>query len=379
MGDNGAVTTTNRATKHPVHHSHPTNLGRDPETPDQAAPQAAPVDADVVPYTVKKGDTLAELAKRCDTTVDELVELNPALKARTNALRVGEMLDVPAADKMEQKPRVEAEVQTSSRMRAMSGEQAMRTRLADAYVPAPSLDDVKGGAHVRRGMKGESVSDLQKKLNDLGQTPPLVVDGKFGPKTEAALKDCQADHHIQQTGVLGPTTWNVIEKAKPSARGDSGPPGSTGSGGTRGSGRSVPIDGVTPSPLAARIADAAERAALAHPTIGKCALGVNNALSANGVAGRGHAYQKAEQLARNGKFKEVAISRDQLDNLPRGAVVVWGRSQAKPYGHVTVALGDGREASDHVQRMIMGGRYGTDFGNGPDSQGRQFRVFIPVG
>ena len=90
-------------------------------------------------------------------------------------------------------------------------------------------------------------------------------------------------------------------------------------------------------------------------------------------------YEKAEQLAHNGKFQEVNISRDQHDNLPRGAVVVWGRSGAKPYGHVTVALGNGMEASDHVQRMIMGGRYGTDFGRGPDPQGRQFRVFVPTG
>jgi hypothetical protein len=112
-------------------------------------------------------------------------------------------------------------------------------------------------------------------------------------------------------------------------------------------------------------------------TVGRCALGVNNALISAGVPGRGHAYQKAEQLAGNPNFREVSISADQLSRLPRGAVVVWGRSAAKPYGHVSVALGDGREASDHIQRQIQGGRYGTDFGRGPDPQGRQFRVFIP--
>ena len=91
------------------------------------------------------------------------------------------------------------------------------------------------------------------------------------------------------------------------------------------------------------------------------------------------AFRKAGlQLARDPDFKEVNVSRDQLAKLPRGAVVVWGKSGAKPYGHVSVALGDGREASDHVQRQTTGGRYGTDFGRGPDPQGRQFRVFIPV-
>jgi hypothetical protein len=126
------------------------------------------------------------------------------------------------------------------------------------------------------------------------------------------------------------------------------------------------------------IANAAEREARRMNSVGRCALGVNNALISQGVPGRGHAYQKAEQLARNPRFREVNMSPSQLASLPAGAVVVWGRSAAKQYGHVSVALGDGREASDHVARQITSrGRYGTDFGNGPDPQGRVVRVFIP--
>lgn len=126
------------------------------------------------------------------------------------------------------------------------------------------------------------------------------------------------------------------------------------------------------------IAGAAEREARRMNSVGRCALGVNNALISQGVPGRGHAYQKAEQLARNPRFREVNMSPSQLASLPAGAVVVWGKSAAKPYGHVSVALGDGREASDHVARQIASrGRYGTDFGNGSDPQGRVVRVFIP--
>jgi hypothetical protein len=127
-----------------------------------------------------------------------------------------------------------------------------------------------------------------------------------------------------------------------------------------------------------QVAAAAERSARQLNSVGRCALGVNNALTSLGVQGRGHAYQKAEQLANNPRFREVNISAGELSRLPPGAVVVWGRSAAKPYGHVSVALGDGREASDHIQRQITGGRYGTDFGRGPDPQGRQFRVFLPA-
>jgi hypothetical protein len=126
-----------------------------------------------------------------------------------------------------------------------------------------------------------------------------------------------------------------------------------------------------------QVAAAAERSARRLNSVGACALGVNNALTSVGVAGRGHAYQKAEQLARHPRFREVDVGANQLSKLPAGAVVVWGRSAEKPWGHVSVALGDGREASDHISRQITGGRYGTDFGNGRDPQGRQFRVFVP--
>ena len=128
-----------------------------------------------------------------------------------------------------------------------------------------------------------------------------------------------------------------------------------------------------------QIGDRAEREARRMNSTGRCALGVNNALVSLGVPGRGHAYQKAEQLANNPRFREVNISASDLSNLPRGAVVVWGKSDAKPYGHVSVALGDGREASDHIARQITRpGAYGTDFGRGPDPQGRRVRVFLPV-
>ena len=101
-------------------------------------------------------------------------------------------------------------------------------------------------------------------------------------------------------------------------------------------------------------------------------------LNSLGVGGYGHAYQKANQLASNPRFKEVSVRPDQLNQLPRGAVVVWGRSEQKPYGHVTVALGNGKEASDHIQNLITRGAYGTDWGNGPRG-GSNVRVFIPQG
>ncbi len=50
------------------------------------------------------------------------------------------------------------------------------------YTPA------RDGESLQLGTMGPSVSQLQQKLNALGAKPPLAVDGKFGPKTEAALQ-----------------------------------------------------------------------------------------------------------------------------------------------------------------------------------------------
>lgn len=140
----------------------------------------------------------------------------------------------------------------------------------------------------------------------------------------------------------------------------------------------VDLDGARTGNFASRIADSAEREARNTATVGYCAKSVNKVLNSLGVGGYGHAYQKANQLADNPRFKEVSVRPDQLNQLPRGAVVVWGRSEQKPYGHVTVALGNGKEASDHIQNLITRGAYGTDWGSGPRG-GSNVRVFMPQG
>lgn len=69
--------------------------------------------------------------------------------------------------------------------------------VARRYRPAPSLD--RDDARLERGQRGESVRALQKKLNEGGAG--LKVDGLFGKKTEAALKQFQRSHgNGQATG-----------------------------------------------------------------------------------------------------------------------------------------------------------------------------------
>ncbi len=96
-----------------------------------------------------------------------------------------------------------------------------------------------------------------------------------------------------------------------------------------------------------------------------CFRGVKYAMARQGVNLTGvPAYTAAGQLARNGNFRETRVSRDQLGNLPAGATVVWAPHGKHKYGHVSIALGNGREASDVLRNQI------TNYGS-------SFRVFLP--
>jgi hypothetical protein len=111
----------------------------------------------------------------------------------------------------------------------------------------------------------------------------------------------------------------------------------------------------------------ARRAASGAPgTVGRCYEFVANAV--DDVIGRfltgQHAYMASSQFAaRPQQFTE--ISAGGLSSLPAGAIVVWAKGTSRS-GHISIAVGDGREASDHVTSQ-MTRHYG----------GGGARVFIP--
>jgi peptidoglycan hydrolase-like protein with peptidoglycan-binding domain len=70
---------------------------------------------------------------------------------------------------------------------------------------------------LRRNDKQKTADDivkvLQQLLNKFGL--PIKVDGLFGAKTEAAVKEFQArinDHDLKfpVDGIVGPKTWNAL-------------------------------------------------------------------------------------------------------------------------------------------------------------------------
>lgn len=132
----------------------------------------------------------------------------------------------------------------------------------------------------------------------------------------------------------------------------------------------VPPAGDIPpgTPAGQRLAMSARQVANSMNSTGWCYRGVKQAVSrATGVQlTGGSAYQAADQLAASGRFREIGVAPNQLRDLPPGAVVVWGQTDRSPHGHISVALGDGQEASDHIQAQITSLRGASNY-----------RVFMP--
>ena len=56
----------------------------------------------------------------------------------------------------------------------------------------------------------QKVAKVQMALNTNGAAPPLTVDGRWGPKTGAALKAFQASHGLKATGTMNGATAKAL-------------------------------------------------------------------------------------------------------------------------------------------------------------------------
>ena len=69
---------------------------------------------------------------------------------------------------------------------------------------------------IRKGSTGEDVVYCQQILIKMGYNLGASgADGKFGAKTQAAVKEFQAKNGLGVDGVVGPMTWEALEKADP--------------------------------------------------------------------------------------------------------------------------------------------------------------------
>jgi hypothetical protein len=243
---------------------------------------------------------------------------------------------------------------------------------------ALALQSVQKGLQLLgNGNAGPLVESLQRQLSDAGY--PVEADGIFGPKTEAAVRAFQTAHGLQIDGIVGPeTSGRLLELMAIPMPGSAAtavpdleltPMVSNPALNAASEILMVNTEAGLPETSAGRaLAAEASRIATMRNTTGRCYAGVADAVDAK--VGRFlwgmSAYMAADQLAARPEFKEVNVSAQELSKLPAGAIVVWGKTDASPDGHISIALGDGREASDHIdtQRTHLRG-----FTN--------FRVFIP--
>lgn len=76
---------------------------------------------------------------------------------------------------------------------------------------APALDAVRSGrAVLDRGSQGPAVSEVQRQLNANGAN--LEVDGKFGPRTQMAVRQFQAQRGLRVDGVVGTRTVGALDQ-----------------------------------------------------------------------------------------------------------------------------------------------------------------------
>ena len=84
----------------------------------------------------------------------------------------------------------------------------------DGADPVPTPEPTPGWRPtIRRGNKGADVIECQTMLTRLGyDIGSCVIDGDFGRGTEKAVKEFQSDHKLVVDGVVGPMTWDALDK-----------------------------------------------------------------------------------------------------------------------------------------------------------------------
>ena len=87
--------------------------------------------------------------------------------------------------------------------------------IIDVSTPSPFVAPVPhpDRPQLKRGDSGGDVPILQKALNNHGER--LMVDGIFGPHTERAVKDFQAQSGLETTGEVDSGTWGALATEPP--------------------------------------------------------------------------------------------------------------------------------------------------------------------
>lgn len=83
----------------------------------------------------------------------------------------------------------------------------------DVPMPTPTPTPTPTHKTVRKGSSGDDVVYVQTRLIQLGyDLSPYGADGKFGAKTESAVKAFQKDNGLTVDGIVGIKTYSALER-----------------------------------------------------------------------------------------------------------------------------------------------------------------------
>ncbi|MFH1810595.1 MAG: LysM peptidoglycan-binding domain-containing protein [Pseudomonadota bacterium] len=166
-------------------------------------------------YTVKRGDSMAKIAQAHGISLASLKHANPQVRD-PNRIYAGQQLTIPgvAANGASHADRGRSDTPATAPV--------VNGGLSAATLQAQIAGNTK--PTLRQGASGQAVVDLQNRLKQLGHDPG-PADGKFGPRTAAAVRAFQHSQRIAVDGVVGPQTWGKL--ASPVA--NPSPPPATGS------------------------------------------------------------------------------------------------------------------------------------------------------
>ncbi|MDX6691317.1 MAG: hypothetical protein QOG15_2774 [Solirubrobacteraceae bacterium] len=134
------------------------------------------------------------------------------------------------------------------------------------------------GPTIQQGSTGKDTKRLQRLLVMMRLLDQLQIDGEFGPKTTASVKDFQESAGIGVDGVVGPHTWHALPADPNTPQLKQGSTGAAVTGLQKGL-KTIHGDGSIPSPGAVDgdFGPSTKAAVVAYQT--------NRNLSADGIVG----------------------------------------------------------------------------------------------
>jgi peptidoglycan hydrolase-like protein with peptidoglycan-binding domain len=84
---------------------------------------------------------------------------------------------------------------------------------------SPSVPTINNGSILKKGSRGPSVEELQRKLTSLGFSTK-GIDGAFGNNTDQAVRQFQKSRRLIADGIVGPATRKALNGIKPPTTSD---------------------------------------------------------------------------------------------------------------------------------------------------------------